>query len=161
MLVVAEFALALTLLAGAGLVIHSFWKLTRVDLGFRRDHILTFTLPVSFDRFPHEEQITAFYRPLLEEFATLPGIKSAAASSEHADYMDGYGHVVQCRGAVQSIPRHSPTQDSISSPRLFSNVRDANYAGAWIHRSGRRWHSAGCDGERNIREEISGPEWIR
>src|SRR3984957_1401417 len=39
-LVVAEFALALTLLAGAGLVIHSFWKLTRVDLGFRRDHIL-------------------------------------------------------------------------------------------------------------------------
>src|SRR6202030_2185982 len=44
-LVVAEFALALTLLAGAGLVIHRFWQLTRVDLGFWRGHILTFTLP--------------------------------------------------------------------------------------------------------------------
>jgi len=40
-LVIAEFALALTLLAGAGLLIHSFWKLTRVDLGFRQDHVLT------------------------------------------------------------------------------------------------------------------------
>jgi putative ABC transport system permease protein len=44
-LVVAEFALALTLLAGAGLAIHSFWNLARVDLGVRTDHILTFSLP--------------------------------------------------------------------------------------------------------------------
>ena len=41
-LVVGEFAVALTLLAGAGLAIHSFWKLTRLDLGVRTDHILTF-----------------------------------------------------------------------------------------------------------------------
>src|SRR5213082_1536532 len=45
-LVVIEFALAVTLLAGAGLAIHSFWKLTRVELGFRQDHILTFVLPL-------------------------------------------------------------------------------------------------------------------
>jgi len=46
-LVVIEFALALTLLSGAGLVIHSFWKLSRVNLGFRQDHLLTFFLPVT------------------------------------------------------------------------------------------------------------------
>jgi hypothetical protein len=56
-LVVAEFALALTLLAGAGLIIHSFWKLTRVNLGFRQDHVLTFALPISFDRFPQPERL--------------------------------------------------------------------------------------------------------
>src|SRR6266566_2187844 len=80
-LVVIEFALALSLLAGAGLVIHSFWKLTRVDLGFRQDHLLTFSLPIPVERFTQPEQITAFYRQLLERIEALPGITSAAAST--------------------------------------------------------------------------------
>jgi predicted permease len=80
-LVVIEFALALTLLAGAGLVIHSFWKLTRVNLGFRQDHLLTFVLPIPVERFPQPEQIRAFYRQLLEKISALPGISSAAAST--------------------------------------------------------------------------------
>jgi putative ABC transport system permease protein len=80
-LVVMEFALALTLLTGAGLVIHSFWKLTRVNLGFRRDHILTFTLPIGFDQFSKPEQITAFYRQLLQKVSDVPGVSSAAAST--------------------------------------------------------------------------------
>jgi predicted permease len=80
-LVVVEFALALTLLAGAGLVIHSFWKLTRVDLGFRQDHIVTFFLPVSSDRFARPEQINAFYQQLLDRVSALPGITAASAST--------------------------------------------------------------------------------
>jgi len=51
-LVVAEFALALTLLAAAGLAMHSFWNVTRVDLGIRKDHVLTFFLPVPPQRLP-------------------------------------------------------------------------------------------------------------
>ena len=80
-LVVVEFALALTLLAGAGLVIHSFWKLSRVDLGFRQDHILTFGLPVPNDRFSKPEQINAFYRQLIEKIGALPGISSISVST--------------------------------------------------------------------------------
>jgi len=80
-LVVVEFALALTLLAGAGLVIHSFWKLSRVDLGFRRDHILTFGLPVPNDRFSKPEQINAFYGQLREKIGALPGISSISVST--------------------------------------------------------------------------------
>jgi putative ABC transport system permease protein len=80
-LVVVEFALALTLLAGAGLVIHSFWKLSRVDLGFRQDHILTFGLPVPNDRFSKPEQINAFYRQLLAKIGALPGISSISVST--------------------------------------------------------------------------------
>jgi putative ABC transport system permease protein len=80
-LVVVEFAMALTLLAGAGLVIHSFWKLTRVDLGFKQDHVLTFFLPTPIDRFAHPEQITAFYRQLLEKINALPGIVSTTVST--------------------------------------------------------------------------------
>jgi putative ABC transport system permease protein len=80
-LVVTEFALALTLLAGAGLVIHSFWKLTRVDLGFRRDHILTFGLPVPADRFTTSMQIVNFYRQVLEQIKVVPGVSSATVAT--------------------------------------------------------------------------------
>jgi putative ABC transport system permease protein len=80
-LVVVEFALALTLLAGAGLVIHSFWKLSRVDLGFRQDHILTFDLPIKNDRFANAELNNAFYRQLMDKIGALPGITSVSAST--------------------------------------------------------------------------------
>ena len=49
-LVVVEFALALTLLAGGGLAIHSLFKLANVDLGFQSRQLLTFSLPVPEDR---------------------------------------------------------------------------------------------------------------
>ena len=80
-LVVVEFAMALTLLAGAGLVLHSFWKLTRVDLGFRRDHLLTFNLPLPNDRLSQPERIVAFYRDLQAKISALPGISSASIST--------------------------------------------------------------------------------
>ena len=80
-LVVVEFALALTLLSGAGLVIHSFWKLSRVDLGFRSDHILTFSLPVPVNRFSRPEQNILFYQQLLAKIEALPGITSASVST--------------------------------------------------------------------------------
>jgi putative ABC transport system permease protein len=80
-LVVMEFAMALTLLAGAGLAIHSFWNLTRMDLGFRPDHVLISYLPVPVDHFSQPQQITAFYRELLEKISAQPGVSSAAIST--------------------------------------------------------------------------------
>lgn len=80
-LVVMEFALALTLLGGAGLLMHSFWKLTHVDLGFRQDHLLTFSLPVRRERLANSAQIAVFYRELLAKIDALPGISSASAST--------------------------------------------------------------------------------
>jgi putative ABC transport system permease protein len=80
-LVVMEFALALTLLAGAGLAIHSFWNLARVDLGVRTDHILTFSLPVPEGRLSNAEQIVAFYRQLLEKLESVRGVFRAEAGS--------------------------------------------------------------------------------
>jgi putative ABC transport system permease protein len=80
-LVVAEFALALTLLAAAGLTIHSFWNVTRVDLGIRKDHILTFFLPVPEERFAKAEEINPYYRQILEKIRTVPGVVDASAST--------------------------------------------------------------------------------
>jgi len=79
-LVIAEFALALSLLAGGGLAIHSLWNLAHVDLGFRSDHLLTFDLPVAQGRLADPVQITTFYRQVLEKIQALPGVTSASAS---------------------------------------------------------------------------------
>ena len=80
-LVVVEFALALTLLAGAGITIHSFWNIRQVDLGIRKDHLLTFDLPVPNDRFSQSDQMIAFYRQLLEKMEALPGVTQASVST--------------------------------------------------------------------------------
>jgi putative ABC transport system permease protein len=119
-LVVAEFALALTLLAGAGLVIHSFWKLTRVELGFRQDHILTFALPVGFDRFPRPEQITAFDRSLLERISALPGISAATASSGTPILWTGYGMDFHIAGQPVADPSALPSAGfTMVTPEYF------------------------------------------
>ena len=79
-LVVTEFGLALTLLASAGLAMHSFFNLARLDLGVRTDHILTFGLPVPSKQFSKPEQITVFYHQLLGKVQSVPGVMNASVS---------------------------------------------------------------------------------
>src|SRR5262249_7316289 len=80
-LVVAEFGLALTLLTAAGLALHSFWNVSRVDLGIRRDHVLTVFLPAPQHRFAKPEEIGPYYRQILEKIQSLPGVVSASAAT--------------------------------------------------------------------------------
>jgi predicted permease len=73
-LVVAEFALALILVAGAGLILRSFWNVTQVDLGIRRDHVLTFSVPIQHERTSTPAQIRSVYQQLQERIAAVPGV---------------------------------------------------------------------------------------
>jgi putative ABC transport system permease protein len=77
-LITGEFALALSLLAGAGLAIHSFWNLTRVDLGVRTDHILVFGLAQPQGRFKTSEEMNAYNRQMLSVLRSVPGVSDAA-----------------------------------------------------------------------------------
>ena len=77
-LITGEFALALSLLAGAGLAIHSFWNLTRVDLGVRTDHVLTFGLNPPQHQFQNPGQINAYNQQILSTLRGVPGVLSAA-----------------------------------------------------------------------------------
>ena len=90
-LVVAEFGLALALLAGAGLAIHSFWNLSHVDLGIRTDHTLTFALPVPDKKFSEPEQIATFYRSLLDKLYAIPGVSSADVATGMPLTDQGFG----------------------------------------------------------------------
>src|SRR6185369_14009007 len=65
-LVVAEFSLALTLLATGGLALRGFWNLTRIDLGIKTDNALSFRLPVPAQRLSGQDQIRSYYGQMLE-----------------------------------------------------------------------------------------------
>jgi putative ABC transport system permease protein len=90
-LVVGEFALALALLAGAGLAIHSFLNLQRVDLGVQTDHVLTFYLPVPESRSNDPEQIVSYYQRLLDSIQSVPGVSNATAMTGMPLYGAGFG----------------------------------------------------------------------
>jgi len=79
--IVLEVALSLTLLFTAGLFVRSFVSLTRVQLGFRADHVLLARIPLLAERYKNSEQVQHFYRPLLERLYNVPGIEAAAAMS--------------------------------------------------------------------------------
>jgi putative ABC transport system permease protein len=78
-LVVAEFSLALILLASGGLALKSFWNLTRVDLGIQTEHVLSFRLPVPDNRLKGADQIRSYYQQMLEKIEVVPGVRKAAA----------------------------------------------------------------------------------
>jgi putative ABC transport system permease protein len=78
-LVVGEFTLALALLAGAGMAMHSFWNLAHVDLGVETHHVLTFDLPVLKGRSLEPDQLVAYYRQIVEHIEATTGVESAAA----------------------------------------------------------------------------------
>ena len=81
-LVILEMALAVVLLIGAGLLLKSLYQLQKVEPGFNHESLLTmqFSLPASsFREIPKR---VVFYQRLLQELETLPGVESAAATTE-------------------------------------------------------------------------------
>jgi putative ABC transport system permease protein len=80
-LVVAEVALSLVLLVGAGLMIRSFALLMRVNPGFRTERVITARISLSQDHYREGHRIAGFYRDLLERLRRLPGVESASAVS--------------------------------------------------------------------------------
>jgi putative ABC transport system permease protein len=80
-LVVTEVALSLVLLAGAGLLIRSFWRLQQVETGLRAEYLLTMRLFPPESAYPGDLQVAAFYENLLQRVRSLPGVTDAAAAS--------------------------------------------------------------------------------
>ncbi len=76
-LVVAEVALSLMLLVGAGLMIRSFQKLQGVNPGFDSHQVLTMTAMVSRAKFPLPDQQISFFERTLQRLRSLPGVEAA------------------------------------------------------------------------------------
>jgi predicted permease len=78
-LVIAEVALAVMLVIGAGLMLRSFWNLMQVDAGFRRDQLVTFGLNLPQAAYPTPEARVQFFTRLLDRLRSTAGVQSVAA----------------------------------------------------------------------------------
>ena len=84
--VVLEVGLSLVLLVAAGLLMRSFVALRDVKLGLQPDHVLVARLPLPVDRYKTADQVTGFYRPLLQRLKALPGVVEATETSTLPPY---------------------------------------------------------------------------
>ena len=93
-LVVAEVAIALILLVGSGLLIHSFARLQKVNPGFVADHAYAVGLSLPWQKYATDEQRAAFVARAAERLASLPGVQSVGASQvvpfTGGDYILGF-----------------------------------------------------------------------
>ena len=80
-LVVFELAIAVVLLAGAGLLGRSFYRLLHVPLGFDANHLATVEVAVPGTIYPTSEQTVELYREVVRRATSLPGVESAGLTS--------------------------------------------------------------------------------
>ncbi len=77
-LVIAQVALAVLLLAASGLTLKSFWRSQQVPLGFNPRGVLTMSIALPPSRYDSPEKIARFYDQLVEKVRRLPGVSAAA-----------------------------------------------------------------------------------
>jgi predicted permease len=80
-LVMAEVALAVTLVIGAGLMIRTVYNLAAVDPGFDRSRLVTFQMSLAAADYPQPASRAQLYQRLLEKLRAVPGIQGASAMS--------------------------------------------------------------------------------
>ena len=120
LLVVAEIALSLVLMAGAGLLLESFRRVLSVDPGFDPHNVLTLAVSLPESRYPRPDQRAGFYAELLERVRILPGVISAAAITPMP--FGGAGSIAT-RFTVEGRPAPAPGQ----KPRAEYRAVTAGY----------------------------------
>jgi putative ABC transport system permease protein len=80
-LIIAEIALSLVLVIGAGLLIRSFVRLTSVDPGFHAQHLITARISLPESQYREDHLVTAFFHDLVERARAVPGVQSASVVS--------------------------------------------------------------------------------
>ena len=122
-LVVSEIALAVVLLASAGLLIKSFMRLQQVDRGFVTENILTMVVRLPFARYPEDQQAVNFFNQAMERVRSLPGVRSAGM----VNFLPLYGGLGSNTGfKIEGRPEPPPGQ----GPSTDVRVSDAGYFAA-------------------------------
>ena len=121
-LVIAELAMATVLLVGAGLLGKSLYRLLRVDLGFRADHLVTLNIAASGSSYETNPQILAFTKTILDRVERLPGVSSAGIARRGVP-LDGNGNTYWFR--VLGRPWHGEHYEAPCrsvSPEYFNTL---------------------------------------
>jgi putative ABC transport system permease protein len=106
-LVIAELALAVMLLTGAGLLIKSLWRLQQVDLGINPERVLTMQMSLLGQRYEKPEQVREFSSRLVEQTRSLPGVRAAALSNslppDETEFSSDF--TIEGRTAAKDLPQ--------------------------------------------------------
>jgi predicted permease len=116
LLVIAEVAISLILLIGAGLLINSFLRLRHVDPGFRADKLLTMQIVLPKLKYPDQARRSAFYTELLRRVEALPGVKAAAVANWIPLIRQGDSIGI----SIEGRPAPAPGQELIVVTRVVS-----------------------------------------
>jgi putative ABC transport system permease protein len=140
MLVVAEVALSLMLLVGAGLMVRSFSQLRSVNPGFRTDHALTLrvSLPVPNSQISaaDEDRFMSFYDRTLARLSELPGVTAAGASNMIPLDGNGTDRLIEIEGYVPKDQSDMPdAQNRQATPGFFAAMGIPLVRGRLIERS--------------------------
>jgi predicted permease len=117
---VVEFAMALCLMAGAGLAIRSFQNLTNQEMGVRVDRILTFVLRTAPHRFSDRAQDVALFQQILAKIEAAPGVTRASIAGNLPDT-----HSFELAFGIAGRPANASGAEPISAinivtPEYFS-----------------------------------------
>jgi putative ABC transport system permease protein len=120
-LVVAELAIAVVLLVGAGLLIQSFWRLQHVNPGLQPENVLTFNVSVPEVRYSSEKQ-ARFFSDLTTRLRSLPGVQSASAVLPLPLSGDRMGISFQIEGREVAAKDEPSADVFIAEPNYFRTM---------------------------------------
>jgi putative ABC transport system permease protein len=121
--VVAEIALSLVLLAGAGLMMRSFLRLQHVNSGLNPAGVMTMRISLPRLRYAEAQQRSSYYRQLMERLRALPGVERAAAIHTLPLSGDWWGRSLTVEGfPVLSVGQAPSIQHNVVTPGYFSTL---------------------------------------
>lgn len=123
-LVVAETALSLALLAGAGLMVQSFRNLQRLDQGFDPNNVLTFRVSTRGAAYTDSERRQRFFKEIQDRLAAIPGVVSVGVAQFHPVYPQFGLTTVALEGQPTPEPGKEPRVTSVRcTPGYLSAMR--------------------------------------
>ncbi len=120
-LVVAEIALSVVLLLGAGVLLRSFMNIQRVDPGFDARGVLTLRLTLPRERYP-DAAANAFFDRLVERVGAIPGVRGVSASSQFPP-METFSTAFSVEGAAPPAGNIPTATITVMTPGYFEALR--------------------------------------
>jgi putative ABC transport system permease protein len=123
-LIVAQVAVSVVLLVGAGLLLASFYRLQSVDPGYRAERVMSAELFGNFSKYPNADTQRRFYLPLIERLEAQPGVISVAVTNAvplRTTQPGSAPFVIE--GRADDVPEKRPTADTrIVSSSFFKTI---------------------------------------
>ncbi len=135
-LIASEFALALMLLVGAGLLIRSFAAMQALNPGYDPKNVLTMVVPVTGTSSSAEGRRAAFYESLLRAVRAMPGVRSASMVNHIPIGGDSWGFPFHVEGRAEPKPGEFPSASyKVVMPGYFATMRIPIVAGRDVNQT--------------------------